>query len=470
MEKMQVSNQRYRLGYHVMAPAGWINDPNGFVYFKGQYHIFYQHYPYSAEWGPMHWGHAVSDDLVHWQTLPIALAPEDPMTENGVFSGSAIVKDDKLYLMYTGHHFFGDGDADHFFEDQNLAVSEDGVHFTKYEHNPVIQTKPMGNSDHFRDPKVWQEGDTYYVVLGGQNEQTKVGRVLLYSSKDLLTWSYEGVIAEAKAAATEGYMWECPDIFNIDGQDVLLMSPQGMQPDGEDNLNLHQTGYMIGHLDVNQAKFKHNHFVELDRGHDFYATQTMLAPDGRRIVLAWMAMWESDMPEQADGWAGALTFPRELSLKNDHLYMQPVAELKQLYSGDTQSNMYDDATQPVTVLSEAHSHDVHLKLPATSDFKLAFNTANEDALTIQYEAAANKFTVSRADRPDKRYGYITATADLTLQLLVDKSSVELFINNGELVFTERYYVETAPDMVLQTVQTVAVQAQVTELAQDVIKF
>ncbi|EER74681.1 glycoside hydrolase family 32 protein [Weissella paramesenteroides] len=468
---MQVTNPRYRPHFHVTASAGWINDPNGFVYFKGYYHIFYQYHPYSAEWGPMHWGHARSLDLVHWESLPIALTPEKPIAKNGIFSGSAIVKDDKLYLMYTGHHFGESGHDDDFYEDQNIAISEDGIHFKKYENNPVISMPPSDNTANFRDPKVWQQGDMYYVILGGQTKAEKVGRVLLYASKDLLNWTYEGAIAQADTADQEGYMWECPDIFSLEGQDVLLMSPQGIQPNHEKYLNLHQTGYMIGKLDVDTAQFERNAFVEIDHGHDFYASQTMLAPDGRRLMFGWMAMWESIMPEQADGWAGALTFPRELTIKDNHIYMNPVAELDQLrINGSKKAVPFTPNATEQLVLSEADSHEVQLQLKTDEDYTLKFMAENDAVLTLHYDHQANKLTIARSDRPDQRVGYVKSAAVMTLQLLIDRSSVEFFINDGETVFTERYYSEIHPNVVLDKINFADVQATTYELEKNTVKY
>ena len=321
---MTVNNDRYRLGYHVMAKAGWINDPNGFSYFKGYYHIFYQYYPYGSDWGPMHWGHARSKDLVHWETLPIAL---EPTIEDGCFSGSAVEYDGKLWLIYTGHHYTDPNDQEQFYEDQNLAYSTDGIHFTKYEGNPVLTT-PSGNTKHFRDPKVWQDGDTFYMVLGSQGEDG-LGRALLYQSHNLIDWKELPILDKASNLEDEGYMWECPDFFRLNGEDILLMSPQGLEPKGDKYRNLNQTGYLMGQL-KEDFTLSRSSFIEIDNGHDFYATQTLLTPDGRRVMIAWMNAWDSPMYEKADGWAGALTLPRDLVIRHGKIYHLPIKELKSL--------------------------------------------------------------------------------------------------------------------------------------------
>lgn len=441
-QALTVTNDRYRLDYHLMTPGGWMNDPNGFCYFKGYYHIFYQFYPYAAEWGPMHWGHARSRDLVNWENLPIALTPGDPEDKDGCFSGSAIVKDDKLYLVYTGHHYYGDNDPDHFWQNQNVAISTDGVHFTKYADNPVIAAAPDDNTHHFRDPKVWQDGDDYYMILGSQNKAGN-GRVILYQSTDLLKWDYLGPIATATDAKTEGFMWECPDLFTLDNKQILLTSPQGIPANGKQYRNLYQTGYMVGQLDVTKPELvDRTAFTELDHGHDFYATQTTLAPDGRCLVFGWLAMWESNMPEQADGWAGALTFPRELNLRDGHLYMTPAREL---------ANLRDQviADQDFTGSTDIDLAEAPAQLEITADYQLAssvvpvsfryMNATGESVVELQYNPASGELKLTRNDRSDARYATVHPGTELHLQVLVDTSSMELFVNDGEAVFSERFY-------------------------------
>lgn len=423
-----ITNQRYRLGYHLMTPGGWMNDPNGFSFFKGWYHIFYQYYPYAAEWGPMHWGHARSRDLVHWETLPTALAPDE--NENGCFSGSAVIYDDKLWLIYTGHHTPNAVDPEDFYQDQRVAWSEDGIHFTKYGANPVLRT-PADNTKHFRDPKVWQEGDTFYMILGSQSKDG-LGRALIYSSPDLLHWQEVTELSKAVSKENEGYMWECPDFFHLDGMDILLMSPQGLEADGDRFRNLNQTGYLLGK--VKDKKLEHHGFVEIDHGHDFYATQTMLTPDGRRVMIAWMNAWDSPMPEIEDGWAGALTLPRQLSVKDGALIQQPVAELKGL--------------RQEVLLAGQMDVQRDYKLGRTAELELTFADKAEGSLLLLTDGTRNvqlslepggRLVLNRNTEDGKRAALRRSDGPLTLQLFVDRSSVEIFADNGELTFTERIY-------------------------------
>ena len=221
-DREQVSSGNMRQRYHFMAETGWINDPNGVIYYKGKYHFFYQYNPYHGFWENMHWGHAVSEDMLHWEYLPPALAPSEEYEDHlkgGCFSGSAIEHEGKLYLMYTAAANHGKG----FVQTQCIAYSEDGIHFEKYEKNPVL-TAPKGVAqDSFRDPKVWRHEGLYYMVCGASKD--KKGQALLYRSEDMLQWSFVNVLAESRGEW--GSMWECPDFFEIGRRYVLTFSPIG---------------------------------------------------------------------------------------------------------------------------------------------------------------------------------------------------------------------------------------------------
>ena len=351
-----------RFQYHFEPQTGWMNDPNGLVYYQGKYHAFYQHYPYAPQWGQMHWGHAVSADLIHWEEMPIALYP-DMVYENdgGCFSGSAIEKDGRLYLFYTSvSHELG--------QTQSVAYSDDGIHFTKYSGNPIIFENPV-NSPDFRDPKVTCIDGTYYMVVGSGNEHS--GKVLLYTSNDLLDWTYMGILFEE-----EGYgpCIECPDFFKIEGRHVLMFSKM--------NESQRSTVFVIG--DFRDGKLCDYTISQPEWGTDFYAPQTFT--DGkRRIMIGWMYHWGKTAPEGCP-FAGALSIPRELRLNGDSVLNFPVMESKHLLK---QSSSYVRTEGARFVLSGRDGNVGCYEIPG----------------------------VKRVD------------------ILEDTKSVELFINEGEISFS-----------------------------------
>ena len=273
------TDTRYRPLMHFSAEKGWINDPNGLIYFKGKYHLFYQHNPHSAVWSSMHWGHAISTDMLHWEDLPIALYPDadyDKDSEGGCFSGSAIEKDGRLYLMYTGT-VHRNGNC---YQTQNIAYSDDGITFTKYKNNPVIY-KPEGAGEDFRDPKIFFYDGLYYAVIGGTIDND--GKVFLYTSSDILHWEYKGILFDSEGKVAT--MIECPDFFFLDGHWVLIFSPIG-------NPDRRKCIYYAGDMDFNTCRFTPRWNGIMDYGPDFYAPQTFLDKNGNRVIIAWMNRWQ----------------------------------------------------------------------------------------------------------------------------------------------------------------------------------
>ncbi|MFP3126547.1 glycoside hydrolase family 32 protein [Ectobacillus funiculus] len=443
-------NDHYRLGYHIMAPANWINDPNGLVQYKGEYHVFYQHHPYDENWGPMHWGHVKSKDLVHWEHLPIALAPTEAYDKDGCFSGSAVDDNGVLTLIYTGNIWI-DREKDILDQSQCIATSTDGIHFTKEAVNPVIAKHPEEGSGHFRDPKVWKHEDHWYMVLGTRKEDT--GKVVLYKSKDLRQWEYLGVLEESDG--TEGYMWECPDFFELGGKHVLLFSPQGMAAEGEKYQNLFQTGYIVGDFNYDTLKFSHGEFTELDYGHDFYAVQTLLDDQGRRIAIGWMDMWESPMPTKEHGWAGALTLPRELTLADDgKLAMNPVSELAMLREKpiDLSIEAINNESVHTGIKEELLEIKVEFSLKdVTADefgLKLRCNEEGTEETIVGFNVKTSKLFIDREKSGSGVSGIRNSKVELqsdtlSLHLYLDRSSVEVFANEGFNVMTSRIYPQTS---------------------------
>ncbi|KJD40484.1 sucrose-6-phosphate hydrolase [Paenibacillus polymyxa] len=437
-------NKRYRLGYHIMAPANWINDPNGLIQFKGEYHAFYQHHPYDENWGPMHWGHVKSKDLVHWEHCPIALAPGDACDLDGCFSGSAVDNNGELTLIYTGHHYI-DQPNNIFFQNQNVAVSTDGIHFTKLGQNPVIAEPPTDSSQHFRDPKVWKHEDTWYMILGNSTKED-LPRVILYTSPDLRTWTYHGVLLQGDK--NMGFMWECPDFFELNGKHIFMFSPQGIDAQGDKYNNLFQTGYYVGEYNYDSNEYKHGEFIELDNGHDFYAVQTFLDDQGRRIAIGWMDMWESDMPTKADGWSGALTIPRVITLgANNKLLMNPVEEMKLLRQSEHVLYQYCAISGSYLTEVEADLLEVKVVFDLTKSSAdlvgLKLRGTGEEETVITYSIPGQKLMLDCSKSGKKTDGVrqtaLSAEGQLTLHVYLDRSSIEIFANEGQATMTSRIY-------------------------------
>ncbi|MHC5227218.1 glycoside hydrolase family 32 protein [Enterococcus sp. LJL99] len=456
-ENKERVNELYRHHYHLMAPIGWINDPNGFVYFKGEYHLFYQFYPYDSVWGPMHWGHAKSKDLVQWEDLPVALAPTEEYEADGCFSGSAIEKDGKLYLMYTGHYERNGIKK----EVQCMAVSEDGIHFEKYAGNPVIaepHIKGIAAIEDFRDPKVFQKDDVYYSVVASKTEDER-GQILLFQSNDLLNWMFKSVLLEGKAH--QGIMWECPDLFQLDGKDVLLMSPIEMQREGNAYHNMNSTVAFIGMVDWTTGKLTVDNYHEIDSGLDFYAPQTCLDAQNRRIMVAWMQMWARNMPTNDLGhlWAGAMTLPRELSIEQNQLVQKPIQSIYSFIQNE--KNIQEKELTNATLLCEGLTTDAsYLKFVATikeaqqvtfeiakseNEFVLVNYDVAEELLSISRAMVGDTITGSEVEHLDTRKVKVPLKSDqLHLEFFRDTSSIEIF-TDGPVTMTMNFYKKESSD-------------------------
>jgi len=315
--------------------------------------------------------------------------------------------------------------------------------------------------------------DKYYMVLGSQ-EKDGLGRIILYKSDDLLNWEYIGAPSKSKGLKTEGFMWECPDVFRLDGKDILLCSPQGIDKEEKKYLNLFQNGYFAGQFNDDNTEFNRGNFQELDFGHDFYAAQTTQAPDGRRILIAWMAMWESDMPEKEDGWAGALTLPRQLHIKNEKIYMKPVEELKSLRNEKLNSDS-TELKDDLLLIDDSSHVEINLEHKFTSEqnaetsFYLTDKNGNS-ILNLKYNSNTNEFELYRKDTDDTRYANILSDDKVNLRIFIDTSSIEIFINDGEAVFTERYYLEENPQVWINASDSVSTNYEIYELNNQAIKF
>ncbi|WP_217871533.1 glycoside hydrolase family 32 protein [Candidatus Enterococcus lemimoniae] len=450
-ENKGMINNVYRQSYHLMAPVGWINDPNGFVYYKGEYHLFYQYYPYDSVWGPMHWGHAKSKDLIHWEDLPVALAPSEEYDLDGCFSGSAIEKDGKLYLMYTGH-YEREGIKR---EVQCIAVSEDGVHFEKIPGNPVISDqhiKGIAQIEDFRDPKIIEHRGMYYSVVASKTAEQR-GQILLFQSDDLFNWRFTSILLKGKKE--QGVMWECPDLFHLDGKDVLLISPIEMEKKDNSYENINSTVAFIGEVDWLTGRFNVENFHEIDFGLDFYAPQTCIDKQGRRIMVAWMQMWGRNMPTNDLGhfWAGAMTLPRELHVEKQRLIQQPINTIYTFIT-DKKSIIEEKLDNSSIVIENNGTKQFYIEfsgnLTLTKKLRMKIIRSNDSAIELIYEPVTEHLSISRdsfgfsitgaeTDKLTKRTASVPLIDNrLVLEIFRDTSSIEIFAK-GVAVMSMNFY-------------------------------
>ncbi|MGQ7561660.1 glycoside hydrolase family 32 protein [Streptococcus suis] len=418
---------------HLTPETGWMNDPNGFIYFRGEYHLFYQFNPYESVWGPMHWGHAKSKDLVNWEQLPVALAPDKAYDKDGCFSGSAIVKDDVLWLMYTGHIVNEDGTVS---QVQNMAFSTDGVHFEKIEQNPVATADGLPEeviANDFRDPKIFEKDGHYYSVVATKHKDN-VGCIVLLSSPNLTDWKFESIFL--KGEANQGFVWECPDYFEVDGQEYLIISPMRYQKDGNDFININSNIFVTGHVDWDKKVFVADSFKEIDHGHDFYAAQTTECPEGERIMIAWMHTWGRKLVTNDLGhkWYGQMTLPR--------LLKQGENGLKQVLPAGI-LNSFDDIEIGQVIQGPSK---LSLKLEDSLELKLG---SDQDYLQFGYDKESQEVYIDRSSLKIQQAGeeeWSTVRRAVTVKatdllVLIDTNCLEIFINGGQETLTSTFYVE-----------------------------
>ena len=404
---------------HITADKGWINDPNAICYFKGHYHIFYQHHPYSCEWGPMHYGHVISDDLIHFKRLPIALTPGDPFDKDGCFSGTALVDNDKLLIAYTG--FINNEDPAKIKQIQCLAYSLDGITFHKMgiildETNLPSEYLPTD----FRDPKLFKKDGIYYLMVAAK-KKVGGGAILLYKSFDLKKWEF---ISNVLNHDSEGKMIECVDYHP--SLNLLLYSEQDFLSDNHHCLNIHSCEYEIGHLNE-EYKFISSGKHLLDYGFDFYAPQVM---NDKHYLIAWMNMWDRNNPSAKYGFAGMLTIPRKVEVRDGLLRQTPV-----IY-GELTNKVENVKTYKDNLLVGI----IHLKAKNLESLDISLRKGEDEE--TKFYLKGNKFIFDRSHSGEEIKGrekdeyslkgmrlmpYLKEEVD-DIYLILDRFSVEIFVN------------------------------------------
>ena len=454
--------EKQRPAFHLTPTIGWMNDPNGFSIYKGEYHLFYQYHPYSTEWGPMHWGHVKTRDFLHWERLPAAMAPDMEYDKNGCFSGSAIeLEDGRQLLMYTGVRQVREENGELQDRQTQCIAIGDGVDYEKYAANPVITAADLpegGSHCDFRDPKIWREGEVYYAAVGNRPADGS-GAILLYESGDCVHWKYDGVLAACHNQY--GLMWECPDLFPLDGKYVLLTSPQEMTAVGLEFHAGNGTVCLIGEYDRKNYHLVRENVQAIDYGTDFYAPQTLETPDGRRVMIAWMQNWEtSNCRPRRVRWFGEMTVPRELAVRDGRLIQNPVRELEShrgyqiLYKNVLLTGM--------TTLQNVRGRVIDMTVtvrPAVENgtyhwFKINVASDGEHMTTVRYKPEC---TTVRIDRTRSGFPHDIVNVrdfmvrpqqgEIKLRLVMDLYSLELFVNDGEQAATTVLYTDVNADSI-----------------------
>ena len=427
----------HRQRFHLQPPVGWLNDPNGLCVYSGQYHAFFQYGPFDVNGGVKHWGHAVSTDLLHWEQLPVMLYPDEPFDCHGAYSGSALVEDGTMYLYYTGN-VKHPGNFDYIKEGRGhnvcLAVSKDGVTLDSKQCLLTNRDYPAGLTCHVRDPRVFAYEGRYYMVLGARTLEDK-GEVLVLESTDKLRWTHINTLTTPEPF---GYMWECPDLFCLDGQWYLAVSPQGI-----DCQNVYGCGWFAIYGDW-RGEYALSEFHELDSGFDYYAPQSFVDGTGCRIQIGWMGMPDEptygNAPTVACGWQHCMTVPRELTAGAGGLVLQqPAREIEHHYVsvrvGEGSLEVAGDTCFDVVV----DGADGAFTATVDGELKLAFVPANGE-LPARFEMRfTDEGRASAGCGRTVRWEPIDEVRNV--RIVGDVSSVEVFVNDGALVFSTRIYPE-----------------------------
>ena len=414
--------------FHITGEVGWINDPNGLIYFNGQYHAFYQHYPYDTKWGPMHWGHVVSDDLTNWKYLPIALTPGDECDKNGCFSGSAIVYGGKLWLMYTG--FVENQGGESIRQLQCLAESDDGITFKK--HGIVIGENhlPEGYAPcDFRDPKVWHHDDYFWCIVAARKIGGR-GRILLFKSKDLFNWEFVNDLFGRDSAGT---MIECPDYNEELG--YLLCCEQFQPSENGVHLNIHTCRWYTGKIDYSTGTFKEETSGIVDYGFDMYAPQTFA---GKPALLGWLNMWDRNVPSEKYGFAGMMTIPRSVTIKEGRLCQEPIVNCGEVVYKSTVCDKFEDKVVNGVITVKATELE-HFEL------KMRSNGDNYTLLTLKdgewvFDRSKSGEIINGAEKDADSLNGIrrmpfSNSEEVTLTIVMDEFSVEIFEDGRALSST-----------------------------------
>lgn len=422
--------------YHMLPPSGWMNDPNGFSMYGGRYHLYYQYNPDEPRWAGICWGHMESDDLVFWRHRPVAIAPGEEYDRDGVFSGTALEFGGRFLAYYTGHRVLSGGET---LQAQCLA---EGLpeRLVKAAGNPLVECAPGLSTNDFRDPKVWAEEGGLRMIVGGTDGRDS--HLPLFLSEDGLRWEFRADIARG-VNGSMGAMWECPDLFRMDGDAVLMGCPMSLRFPWPAS----RACYFIGELRHGGTRFvPRTRLQPFDWGESFYAPQTIADKDGRRIMVGWMSM---PQPREGHWWSGCQSLPRLLQRKNGQIHSVPIPELQRLRLV-TESGRAENAAFSGTLFPDADAYceyDLEILLAPGAVAELALRE-----LVLRFHREDEAFVIVTAvQRGRERHRRVSAPKGrLPLRLFVDGAVCECFLADGEACYSAFLWQGTEARVTMRT--------------------
>ena len=445
-EKPSAADSRFRQEIHLMPPTGWLNDPNGLCQFGGVFHAYFQYSPFHAEGGVKMWGHCTSRDMVRWEYQGAVLYPDQPFDCHGVYSGSAFTEDGVMYVYYTGNVKLEDrADYDYVNTGREantvLVTSRDGQSFGPKQLLMRNADYPSDLTLHVRDPKVWKDKETYYMIQGARTKED-TGQALLFRSADRVNWTLHSRIETEEPF---GYMWECPDYFEVSGIKVLSASVQGLEGGVWEDRNVYQSGYFLVEGDI-LGEYRLSEYRLWDYGFDYYAPQSFETEDGRRIQIGWMGMpdcGEYTNPTIENGWQHCFTFPREIFVEDGKVLQRPVRELEELEREIKVPETGKDSISDSFLTEGYQVYDMSVDHISGNRFRAVL----AEELVLEYTDGRFGMRFLSREKGSASAGrglrYVELERLESVRILADVSSVEVFLNNGEYVFTTRYYPEKA---------------------------
>lgn len=424
--------------FHFIAKHGWINDPYGIIFYEGEYHVFYQYHPFSAINGDMSWGHLVTKDFVSFKEKKVAIAPDKFYDNTGCWSGSALVKDNKIYLFYTGFSKHDDGK---FYQTINLAISEDGENFVKPDFNPIIDTKDIyqeANIYDFRDPCVYIKDDKINLIIGTKND--KEAMLVVYESENLKDFKFKQVLFKDNKFGT---MFECPNLVNFENSSYIIMSPQNVKPDGCNFFNVSSSVYTKIGQDFNENEQKIEKITEIDHGFEFYAPTIS---DDLKISVSWLQMWGRRyyLNEIGAPFINSLSLFKDVKLIDDRISFIPRMEydahfdLKTVFDGEIKENETLNFD-----FGPSYRSKIHLELKDHNIVELELTKNKQESVKLIVSKLENRIYIDRKSLKEQLYGVDHTSSTLGLRYLdidlsdsyldldifVDKWIIEVFLND-----------------------------------------